>query len=160
MVVRSKYFAISTVSLSISLLLASCNPSKQSQCEQLITAVNQGTILLDKNKGSQVTTSVQLANDLQATSKKIQELNIQDPKLKRLQSDFATNFRSLSQHITKAAKALSTTKAAEANATGRSKIQQARNEIDNSLKAAAIAAKKSDTLAVQLNKYCSQKVEK
>lgn len=152
-----KYTVIAPVSLSIALLMTGCNESKISQCQRLVKVVNQGTSLIDNNKGTQVTTSLQLSKDLQNVTKSIQELRLADPKLQEFQSSFAKVFDNLSQAIAKAAKALGTTKTAEASTAGRVKIQKARTDIDSALTAAAKSAgKESDTFGNQLNEYCSQ----
>ncbi|MBD2165687.1 hypothetical protein H6G04_14915 [Calothrix membranacea FACHB-236] len=157
MFVSRKYTVIIPVSLSIALLMAGCNENKASQCQRLIQAVNEGNSLIDKKKGQQVITSVQLSKDLQAVTKSIEDLNLKDPKLQEFQSRFAKVFRNLSQAIAKAAQGLGLAKNAEASEVGRAKLQKARTEIDTALTAAAkTAGKDSDKLVGDLNKYCSQ----
>jgi hypothetical protein len=157
MFILRKYTIIAPVSLSIALLVTGCSESKVSQCQRLIKAVNQGTSLIDTNKGKQVTTSLQLSKDLQNVTKSIGELRLTDPKLKEFQSSFVKVFDNLSQGISTAAKALGAAKTAEASSSGREKIQKARKDIDSSLTAAAkTAGKQSDTFGNQLNEYCSQ----
>jgi GGDEF domain-containing protein len=143
------------IPVSLTLLMTGCNDSKVAQCERLIKQVNAGTILLEKNKGSQVTKSIQLAKDLEDITKKTQELNLKDPKLKDYQSKFVKVFETLSQNIAKASKALGSAKTAQASVDGRAIIQKAREEIDTSLQKASDAAKQSDSMATELNKYCS-----
>ncbi|OUL23429.1 hypothetical protein BV378_21010 [Nostoc sp. RF31YmG] len=157
MFVLRKYNVIVPVSLSIALLMTGCNQNKVTQCQRLIQAVNEGNSLIDKNKGQQVITSLQLSKDLEAVTKSIEDLNLQDPKLKQYQSRFAKVFRTLSQAIAKAAKALNVAKTAEASESGREKLQKARTEIDTALTAVSkTAGKDSDKLVGELNKYCSQ----
>ncbi|MBD2628371.1 hypothetical protein [Trichormus variabilis] len=157
MFILRKYTIIAPVSLSIALLVTGCSESKVSQCQRLIKAVNQGTSLIDTNKGKQVTTSLQLSKDLQNVTKSIGKLQLTDPKLKEFQSSFVKVFDNLSQSISTAAKALGAAKTAEASSAGREKIQKARKDIDSSLTAAAkTAGKQSDTFGNQLNEYCSQ----
>ena len=157
MSVLHKYTVIAFVSLSIALFITSCSESKVSQCQQLIRVVNAGTSLIDKNKGTQVITSIQLSKDLEFVTKSIRELNLTDLKLKEFQSGFVKIFQNLSQAIAKAGKALGATKTAETSASGREKIQKARAEIDSVLTTAATTVgKQSDTLVNQMNKYCSQ----
>ncbi|MBD2443707.1 hypothetical protein H6G25_11025 [Dolichospermum sp. FACHB-1091] len=153
----SRYPVIAPVAVSIALLITSCSDSKTSQCQRLIKAVNQGTSLIDTKKGQQVSTSLKLSKDLKNVTQELQKLNLKDPKLKEFESGFIKVFDNLSQAIGKAAKALANTKTAEVSSDGRIKIQKARREIDSALTTAAkTAGKQSDTLAVQLNKYCSQ----
>ncbi|PMB39182.1 hypothetical protein CEN41_22225 [Fischerella thermalis CCMEE 5330] len=147
---------IVSVGVSLTLLLIGCNDSKASQCQRLIKTVNDGNSLVEINKGTQVATSLKLAKDLQTATEKIEQLNLQDPKLKEYQTQFVKVFTTFSQNINKAGKALNTAKLAEASTSGRKQIQTARSEIDNALKAAEIAAKQSDVLGTQVNKYCSQ----
>lgn len=156
MLVISKYIVIAPVSLSIALLVTGCSESKVSQCQRLVKVVNEGTSLIDTNKGKQVTTSLQLSKDLETVNKSIGELKITDPKLQEFQSSFVKVFDHLSQAIAKAAKALGTAKTAEASPAGREKIQSARAEIDSALAAAKTTGKQSDGLSNQLNQYCSQ----
>jgi chromosome segregation ATPase len=155
MIVVRKYTLIAPLSLSIALLVTGCGENKASQCQRLITVVNQGTSLIDNNKGQQVTTSIQLSKDLATVTKSLEELKLSDPKLQEFQSSFVKVFQNLSGAIAKAATALNTAKVAEPTPSGRQKIQQARTEINSALTAAKNAAKESDTLEDQLNKYCT-----
>ncbi|WP_191758110.1 hypothetical protein [Komarekiella delphini-convector] len=155
--VSRKCTVIAPVSLSIALLVTSCNDNKASQCQRLIKLVNAGTSLMDANKGKQVVTSVQLAKDLEYITKSIKELNLKDPKLKEFQNGFVKAFETLYQAIAKAAKALGAAKTAEDSVSGREKIQKSRAEIDSALTTAATTVgKRSDVLVRDLNKYCSQ----
>jgi len=144
------------ISVSLTLLVIGCNDNKASQCQRLIKTVNDGNSLVEINKGTQVATSLKLAKDLQTATKKIEQLNLKDPKLKEYQTQFVKVFTTLSQNIYKAGKGLNTAKLAKASTSGRQQIQTARSEIDNALKAAEVAAKQSDVLATQVNRYCSQ----
>jgi hypothetical protein len=144
------------IPVGLTLLLTGCNDSKVAQCERLIKQVNQGTILIEKNKGSQVTTSIKLSKDLEDVTKKTQEMSFKDPKLKDYQNKFVKIFETMSQNIAKASKALGSAKNAQASADGRAIIQKARDEIDSSLQKVSVAAKQSDSTANELNKYCSQ----
>ena len=151
-----KLIVMASVSLSIALLISSCE-DQVSQCQRLIQVVNAGNSLIDKNKGKQVITSLQLSRDLEVITKSLEELNLTDPNLKEFQSNFASIFQNLSQAIAKASLALATAKNAEASPAGREKLQKARTEIDTSLTSAAESAgKKSDALVEDLNKYCRQ----
>jgi hypothetical protein len=67
----SRYSVIAPVSLSIALLITSCSETKISQCQRLVTVVNQGTALIDIKKGQQVSTSLQLSKDLKNVTKSI-----------------------------------------------------------------------------------------
>ncbi|MTJ07953.1 hypothetical protein [Anabaena sp. UHCC 0204] len=153
----SRFTVIAPVSLSIALFISSCSESKISQCQRLITVVNEGTSLIDTKKGQQVSTSLQLSKDLKNVTKSIQELNLKDPELKEFELSFIKIFDKLSEAIAKASKALGDTKTAEASSDGRIKIEKARKEIDSALTTAAkTAGKESDALGVKLNSYCSQ----
>jgi hypothetical protein len=153
----SRYPVIAPVSLSIALLITSCSESKISQCQRLMTVVNQGTSLIDIKKGQQVSTSLKLSKDLKNVTKSIQELNLKDPKLQEFETKFIKVFDNLSAAIAKASQALGDTKTAEASLDGRVKIEKARKDIDSILTTAAkTAGKESDSLGLQLNKYCSQ----
>ncbi|MBN4004846.1 hypothetical protein [Nostoc sp. LPT] len=156
MSVSHKYTVLAPVSLSIALFITSCSETKVSQCQRLVRVVNAGTSLIDKNKGTQVITSIQLSKDLEFVTKSIKELNLTDPKLKEFQNGFVKIFQNLSQAIAKAGKALGATKTAEASVSGREKIQKARDEIDSALTTATTLGKQSDTLVNQMNKYCSE----
>jgi hypothetical protein len=117
--------------------------------------VNEGNSLIDKNKGQQVTTSLQLSKDLEVVTTSIEELNLNDPKLKEFQSRFVKVFKNLSEAIAKAAKGLSTAKTAEDSPSGREKLQNARTEIDTALTTAAKnTGKESDVLVKEINQYC------
>ncbi|HYX19131.1 MAG TPA: hypothetical protein VE944_33225 [Nostoc sp.] len=156
MSVSHKYTVFASLSLSIALFITSCNENKVSQCQRLIRVVDAGTSLIDKNKGTQVITTIQLSKDLEFVTKSIRELNLKDPKLKEFQSGFVKIFQNISQAVAIAGKALGATKTADASASGREKIQKARDEIDSALTTATTLGKQSDTLVNQMNKYCSQ----
>ncbi|MFN6481367.1 MULTISPECIES: hypothetical protein [unclassified Nostoc] len=156
MSVLHKYTVLAPISLSITLFITSCSENKVSQCQRLIRVVNAGTSLIDKNKGTQVITSIQLSKDLEFVTKSIKELDLKDPKLKEFQSGFANIFQNLSQAIAKSGRALGATKTAEATVSGREKIQKARAEIDSALTTATTLGKQSDTLVNEMNKYCNQ----
>lgn len=157
MFVWRKFAVIAPVSLSMVLLLTGCVEDKNSQCQRLIQVVNEGNALIDQKKGAQVITSLQLSKDLLAITKALDELKLSDPQLQEIQTGFGRVFQNLSQAIAKASQALNTAKTAEASASGREKIQQARKEIDTVLtKAATTAGKDSDLLVKRLNQYCSQ----
>ncbi|MBG1264252.1 hypothetical protein [Nostoc commune] len=156
MSVSHKYTVLASVSLSIALFISSCSENKVSQCQRLIRVVNAGTSLIDKNKGTQVITSIQLSKDLEFVTKSIRELNLKDPKLKEFQSGFVKILKNLSQAIAIAGKALGATKTADTSASGREKIQKARAEIDSALTIATTLGQQSDKLINQMNKYCSQ----
>lgn len=156
MVVWRKLIVIALVSMGMALLLASCNDSKVVQCERLIKQVNEGTALLEKNKGAQVSTSLKLAKDLGEVTKRIRDLNLRDEKLQDYQKRIVTVFDTLSKNIDKAGKALGSAKTAQASTTGRATIQKARENIDSALTTAGDAAKKFDGSVGELNQYCSQ----
>ncbi len=156
MFVWRKYSVIVTVSLSMALLLVGCNDNKTSQCQRLIGTVNDGTSLLETNKGTQVSTSLKLAKDLEDVKKKIERLNLKDPKLQEFQNRFVKVFATISQNVNKAGKALGSAKIAEASDSGRDRLQKARGQIDIALKSAETAANQADVLAGQVNKYCNQ----
>jgi hypothetical protein len=157
MFVSHKYTVIAPVTLGIALFITSCSQTKVSQCQQLVRVVNEGTSLIDKNKGTQVITSIQLSKDLEFVTKSIKELNLTDPKLQEFQSGFVKIFQNLSQAIAKAGRALGVTKTAQASESGRERIQKARAEIDSTLTAAETIGKQSDTLVNKMNKYCSER---
>jgi hypothetical protein len=153
--VSHKYIII-PVSLSMAFLLASCNETKVSQCERLIKEVKVGTTLLEKNKGAQVTTSLQLAKDLEGVTKKVRDLNLGDEKRKEYQNRIVKVYGALSQNIGKAGRALGSAKTAQASTVGREKIQKARDNINSALQTAANAAKEFDDSVSGLNDYCSK----
>ncbi len=150
------YTVIAPISLSIAMLVSGCDNSKVAQCDRLLKAVDEGSALIEKNKGQQVTTSLKLAKDLEDVTKSIQQMNLPDPELKKFQDRFVKVFETLSQQITKAGKALGSAKIAQASASGREKIQKARNDIDTALTTAKTTGKQSDALEAEVKKYCSQ----
>ncbi|GAB1542910.1 hypothetical protein NUACC21_55840 [Scytonema sp. NUACC21] len=156
MFILRKYTVIVPVSLSVAFLMTACNNSKVSQCQRLMEVVNKGTELIENNKGQQVTTSIQLSKDLEGVTKEIKELNFKDPKIQEFQNRFVKLFETVSKSIAKASQALGSAKTAQPSSEGRVKIQKARGDIDTALTAAANAAKQSDAVASDLNKYCNQ----
>ncbi|MCJ8280735.1 MAG: hypothetical protein MJK14_12785 [Rivularia sp. ALOHA_DT_140] len=153
---RNKYKLIASINLTLALLITACNESKQAQCQRLIKAVNEGTSLIEKNKGSQVTLSLGLAKDLGDISKKIERQNFKDPKVQEFKNQYVKHFEAKSKNIDSAAKALGSAKTAEVSSKGRDQVRQAKKDIETSLKQVKNAAKESDTLAKELNEYCSQ----
>lgn len=148
---------IAPISLTLAVVITSCSESKISQCQRLITTVNEGISLIDTKKGQQVSTTLKLSKDLQNTTKSLQELKLKDPELTEYQNKFVKIFDNLSQSIAKASKALGDTKTAEASVPGRIKIENARKQIDATLTTAAnTAGKDLDNLGKELNSYCSQ----
>ncbi len=152
----NKYNVITFVNLSIALLVTGCNESKVAQCQRLIKVVNEGTSLIEKNKGSQVTLSLGLAKDLEDVTKKIKGQNFKDIKLEDLKNRSVKYLETFSKNINSAAKALGSAKTAEVSSSGREQVRQAKKDIEISLKQVSDAAKESDTLAKELNDYCSQ----
>ena len=153
MALSLKYFILVPVSISLAVLVTGCD-DQVTQCQKLIQVVNVGNSLIDDKKGQQVVTSVQLAKDLEAIHKSLQELHLSDPKLQEFQKDYGKIFQNLSQSIAKASEALSAAKNAEPSAAGRAKLQKARNQIDTALTSAASIGQESDVLASKLGKYC------
>jgi hypothetical protein len=156
MFVRLKFIIIVYVSLSIATLLSGCNETKVAQCERLTEVINHGTSLIQKNKGYQVTTSVRLAKDLGNVNKSLKRMSFQDAKLKEYQDSFVKVFETFSKEITKAAKALGSTKNAKISPVSWKAIQKDRSTIETSLTKAATAAKQSDSLESKVKQYCSQ----
>ncbi len=152
----NKYKVIAFINLGMVLLITGCNETKQAQCQRLIKAVNEGTSLIEKNKGSQVTLSLGLAKDLEDVSKKIENQNFRDPKLQDFKDQYAKHFDAKSKNIEFAGKALGSAKTAEVSSKGRDQVRQAKKDIETSLKQVKYAAKESDTLANELNEYCTQ----
>ena len=148
-----KLIVIAPVSLSIALLVSSCE-DQVTQCQRLIQVVNAGNSLIEQNKGEQVITSLQLSRDLQAITKSLEGLNLTDPNLKEFKRNFARIFENMSEAIAQASLALGAAKSAETSPAGRETLEKARNEIDTSLTSAQSAGKQSDILAEDLNKYC------
>jgi hypothetical protein len=144
------------IPVGLILLVTSCSESKVAQCQRLIEQVDKVNLLIEKEKGSQVTTSDKLAKELDNVTKATQELNLKDPKLKDYQGKFGKIFENLSQNIAKASKALGSTKTAKPSVEGRAAIQKAGEEIKTSLQKAEDSAKKSETLVSELRQYCSQ----
>jgi hypothetical protein len=156
MFIWRKYTVIGFVSLGVAMLVSGCNETKVAQCQRLMKAVTEGSTLIDKNKGQQVTTSLQLAKDLEKVTKSIKDMNFKDAEVQKFQIGFVKQFETLSQAIAKAGKALGAAKKAEASSTGRERLQKARTEIDAALTDANKAAKESDSLEDEVKKYCNQ----
>ncbi|WP_258007336.1 hypothetical protein [Cylindrospermopsis raciborskii] len=141
--------------LYIGFLVTGCTQSKVSQCQQLLEAVSEGSMMIDQSKGSQIATSLKLAQDLGNTSKAIKKLHLTDPQLQKFQSDLGQNFAGLSHYIGKAAKSLSEAKKTLNSPSGQEKIRYAKRGIESSLTTAEAAGKQLDTLGNKLNKYCN-----
>ncbi len=152
----NKYKVIVIVNLSMALLITGCNESKQAQCQRLIKVVNEGTSLIEKNKGSQVTLSLGLAKDLEDVTKKMDRQNFQDLKIEDFKNQSVKHFETFSKNIKSAAVALGSAKTAEVSLAGREKVRKAQKDIETHLNQVSDTAKKSDTLASDLNKYCNK----
>ena len=156
MSVRCLFRIISPLSLSLALLVSGCEETKKSQCERLIKTIREGTSLVESRKGYQVTTSLELAKDLEEVAKKLEKLNLQDSKLQEFQSSFAGILKSMSQEVEKAGKALGASKVAKASKSGRERIRKARQDIRLALSTASKDAKRSDSLEMEVENYCNQ----
>ncbi len=152
----NKYNVIASINLIMVLLITGCNESKQAQCQRLIKVINEGTSLIQKNKGSQVTLSLALSKDLEDITKKIEKQNFKDPQLEDFKKQSVEHFKTFSTNISSAAKALGSAKTAKVSSSGREQVRKAKKDIETSLSKVSDAAKESDTLANELNKYCIQ----
>jgi hypothetical protein len=121
--------------------------------------VNEGTSLIEKNKGSQVTLSLGLAKDLEEVTKKIESQNFKDPKLEDFKNQSVKHFETFSKNINSAAIALGSAKTAKVSIAGKEQVRKAKKDIEKHLKQVSDTAKESDTLANQLNEYCAQTEE-
>lgn len=155
----NKYKLITSINLSFVLLITGCNETKQAQCQRLIKVINEGNSLIEKNKGSQVTLSLGLAKDLEKVTKKLSGQKFQDPKLEDFKNKSVKQFQTFSKNINSAAKALGSSKTADKNSAGREQVRKAKEDIETSLKPLLDTAKASDTLANDLNEYCSTQTE-
>lgn len=158
-----KQWAIFCLSnLIMGVAIAGCTPTKVAQCENFIQAASQGISLLQANqtnKVTQVTTSLQLAKDLGESAKSIENLNIQDPTLKDIQTQFVSVFNDFSKNFEKHGKALGASKNAPVDAQVGDKLKQTRTEIEAAAEALKPLAERSQQLASQLDSYCKQKEE-
>ena len=155
----NKYNVIASINLTIVLLITGCNETKQAQCQRLIKAINEGTSLIEKNKGSQVTLSLGLAKDLKGVTNKIEKQNFKDSQLEDFKNQSVKNFKTFSTNIESAGKALGSAKTAEVSTAGREQVRKAKKDIETSLKLVVDTALESDTLAKELNQYCTQAEE-
>lgn len=147
---------ITPLGLSFTLLIGACEETKQSQCQRLITTIKEGTSLVQSNKGYQVVTSLKLAEDLEEVANKLENISLQDSKLQEFQNSFAGIFKSISQEVSKAGKALGASKVAKASKPGREKIRKARKDIKIALNTALKDGKESDRLEMEIDAYCKQ----
>ncbi len=151
-----RYIVIFPFCISIAFLLASCNQSKQSQCQRLIELVNKQNELVQKNKGTKADTTLQLATDLDKVTKEMAETKFGDPQLAGFQSRLVQSSQTISQEIAKAGNALSSATTAEVTPAGRTKVESAKKDIEAALKKATVAANQSDDIAQELNQYCKK----
>lgn len=156
MSIRILFKIITPLSLSLTLLVGGCEETKKAQCQRLIQTIAEGTSLVQSNKGYQVITSLQLAQDLDKAAERLDKLNLEDPKLGEYKNSFAQIFKNMSQEVDKAAKALGASKVAEASKSGRGKIRKARKDIKLALNTASKYAKQSDRLEIEIGNYCKQ----
>jgi len=141
--------------LHIAFLVTGCSQSKVSQCQQLLEAMSQGNMMIAQSNGSQISTSLKLAQDLGNTSKSIKKLHLTDPQLQKFQTDLGQNFDRLSHHIGKAAKSLGEAKKVVNSPSGQIKMRQAKTNIESSLTTAQTVGKQLDNLGNKLNSYCN-----
>ena len=162
MSVLRKYAFITPVSVAITCLVAggaflvsARSQSKVSQCHQLISVVNQGSSLIDQNKGKDAATTNKLARDLEKVTQNLSVVYLRDKKLQEFQKLFIKDFQTLNQAFAKAGKALDSASLAKSTPAGRVKLDSAKAEIETAFKAAAPAAKQVDSLAAEINYYCN-----
>lgn len=156
MSVRRLSKTITPLSLSLALLVSACEETKKSQCQRLIKTVKEGTSLVQSKKGYQVTTSLKLAEDLEDVANKLESISLEDSKLQEFQNHFVGIFKSMSQEVEKAGKALGASKVAKASKSGRGRIRKARQDIRLALSTASKDAKRSDSLEMEVENYCNQ----
>ncbi len=164
MVVLRKSAVINPVNVAIAFLVAggaflltTRSQSKVSECHQLISVVNQGSSLIDQNKGKQAATTNQLARELDRVTQNLAAVNFGDKELKKFQTRFVKLFQALSQASDRAANALDSARIAELTSAGRAKVEKAKPEIEAAGKAAVKVAAQADVLATEINQYCREK---
>ena len=100
---RHSYSVIFCLSTLVSLLGVSCSETKYAQCEQIIQiangVVNEKTKLIDSNNSTDVEskTWLQAARTIAQAAQKLENIELQDPKLIKYQTDLAQVYRIYSQ---------------------------------------------------------------
>ncbi|MDJ0688506.1 MAG: hypothetical protein QNJ41_08345 [Xenococcaceae cyanobacterium MO_188.B32] len=97
---RHNYSVILCLSIFIGLLTVSCSDTKYAQCEQIIqianNVVNEKTKLIDTNNSTEEiesTTWLQAARTIAQAAQKLENIELQDPKLIKYQTDLAQIYR-------------------------------------------------------------------
>jgi len=133
---RSALFSATT--LSIGLLLYGCGENRISQCNKVVTVANKTKAL---TVPKDITGFVQLSENIDQIRVEVQEIAVQDSKLKELQTQLSGMYGDVSLALKAQAKA---SEAKDINA-----LTKAKQELDT-------AAGKEGELADRINALCAK----
>ena len=102
---RPNYYVIFCLSICLGVLVASCSDTKYAQCEQIIqianSVVSEKSKLIDTNNSTDISadadleskTWLQAARMIAQAAQKLENVDLQDPKLINYQTDLAQIYR-------------------------------------------------------------------
>ena len=135
---RARSALFSATALSIGLLLYGCGENKISQCNKVVTVANKTKAL---TVPKDITGFVQLSENIDQIRIEVQEIAVQDPKLKELQTQLSGMYGDISTALKAQAKA---SEAKDSNA-----LTKAKQELDT-------AAGKEGELVDRINALCAK----
>ena len=135
---RARSALFSATALSIGLLLYGCGENKISQCNKVVTAANKTKAL---TVPKDITGFVQLSENIDQIRIEVQEIAVQDSKLKELQTQLSGMYSDVSIALKAQAKA---SEAKDSNA-----LTKAKQELDT-------AAGKEGELVDRINALCAK----
>ena len=135
---RARSALFSATALSIGLLLYGCGENKISQCNKVVTVANKTKAL---TVPKDITGFVQLSENIAQIRVEVQEIAVQDSKLKELQTQLSGMYSDVSLALKAQAKA---SEAKDINA-----LTKAKQELDT-------AAGKEGELVDRINALCAK----
>ena len=135
---RARSALFSATALSIGLLLYGCGENKISQCNKVVTVANKTKAL---TVPKDITGFVQLSESIDQIRKEVQEIAVQDSKLKELQTQLSGMYSDVSTALKAQAKA---SEAKDSNA-----LTKAKQELNTS-------ASKESELVDRINALCAK----
>ena len=135
---RARSALFSATALSIGLLLYGCGENKISQCNKVVTVANKTKAL---TVPKDLTGFVQLSENIDQIRKEVQEIAVQDSKLKELQTQLSGVYSDVSTALKAQAKA---SEAKDINA-----LTKAKQELNT-------AASKESELVDRINALCAK----
>lgn len=153
----SKAFAIwSLIGFAggIGVLLFTINSSRIYQCKQLMSAIDKGGKEVSHMEGTDAESANKLAKHLDKLAKDLSNMNVSDATLQVFPNQLGKNYKQLSTSFYEIGEAIAIVDAAPLSKAGLDEVKAARKKAEEAGKAATIAAKNADEVALKVHSYC------